>query len=214
MARTKAKPVTVNVLPDDVWKELNSATPTGVALVSTPKQLIELVDAGQIANIPTNRLAPLYIVLDALNKRIVKLLEKIKDKDLKNSGLIQRRTEGQAAGDRGQHRVFSYPGLGELTIQEKRSWQPDPQKLQALLKEKKLWDTATNVIVTTSGDAFQKFLRKHRTELEQMGLELEYVVDMEKVDGLCKAKLITEEELESILNKPDPTYALLPRLEK
>jgi hypothetical protein len=210
----KKKTSTIDVLPDDVLKELQGPAPTDVELVSTPKTLVALIEAGQIAQIPTNRLAPLYIVLDAMKKRIEKLLEKIKDKNEQTAGLQSRRGEGIVCGEKNQHRRFEYPGIGTLEIQEKKNWQPDPDKLVALLKKKKLWATACNVTVNTSGDAFLKHVKAHRKEFEALGVTFTEELDMEKVNGLCMAKLITEEELEEILDKPDPTYSLVPKLEK
>jgi hypothetical protein len=47
-----------------------------------------------------------------------------------------------------------------------------------------------------------------------MGVEIVEEVNSDKVDGLCLAQLISPSELEAILDKPDPTYALLPKLLK
>jgi hypothetical protein len=209
----KKTAVTVEVVSEDVLQDLKG-TGAEVALVSTPKQLIALVEAGEVAVIPTNRLVPLYIVLDAMAKRIAKLLEKIKDKEEKSYGLQMRREEGSPTGDKNQHRLFEYPGLGQLTIQEKRSWRPNPEKLETLLKKKKLWDAAVDLRITTCGDLFQKFLWKNRKQLRDMGVEIVEEVNSDKVDGLCLAQLISPSELEAILDKPDPTYALLPKLLK
>jgi hypothetical protein len=182
---------------------------TEVILASTPRSLIEDVDSGHAGLIPLPRLIPFYVQADRVKKRLEELMKKAKE------GILPRRDEGRVSGDRGQHRVFEFDtlmGRCELTVQEKRSWKPNEEKLVELLHRKKLWDAATNLRVTTSGDAFQKFLRAHRKELKDMGVEIVEELDFSKVDGLCQAKLITTEELEAILDKPEPTYALIPRL--
>lgn len=206
MARSKRKaelPPEVEVIGP------NEDIGTEVTLSSRPASLIELVDRGQTNLIPTDRLVPFYVQADAVAKRIEDLKKKAK------AGIILRREEGEVSGDQNQHRKFEFNtplGRCELTVQEKRSWRPNPEKLESLLKAKNLWDSAVDLVVSTSGDEFQKFLWKHRKELRGMGLVFTEQVNMEKVDGLCKAKLITEAELESILEKPEPAYALIAKL--
>jgi hypothetical protein len=182
---------------------------TEVILTSKPSALVSLIEAGQLDVISTERLVPFYVQADAVKKRIEKLLAKVK------LAIVDRRDEGVPTGDKQQHRLFAYDsplGHCEIQVQEKRSWTPNLEKLTVLLKRKKLWDAATDLRITTSGDAFQKFLRKNSRSLRDMGVEIVEELNHEKVDGLCQAKLITTDELEAILDKPEPTHAVVPKL--
>jgi hypothetical protein len=186
-----------------------SVTDLELVLESKPQEVLKMVREGKTDLIPTRTLNIFYVQADVIAKQAEDLKKRTRDT------VISRRNEGAPAGEKGQHREFAYNtphGRIELTVQERRSWKPNPEKLVALLHEKKLWDQAINLKVLTSGDGFQKFLRKYRKEINALGIVIEEELDDEKVDGLCKAKLITPEELDAILDKPDPTYALVGKL--
>lgn len=102
--------------------------------------------------------------------------------------IVGRRGEGTATGDRLQHREFNYQtpqGDIKLTVQERMNWKPDFEKLEALLKKKDLWETAQ----TTT-------------------------LDMNKVQGLIQAELITPDEMDAISAKPEPSYSLIARFDR
>ena len=178
-----------------------------VDLAAGPPTTIELIDSGQASLVPIEQLVPFYVKGDAITKRIKVLLDNAR------KSLIERRDQAQEkAGDKQQHRVFTFNG-DQLTIQAKGGIVFDMEKLEALLKEKKLYDQATNLSITTSGDKFQKFLRRPvvKKELQAMHITIEAVIDMEKVDGLAKAKLLTVEEIASVTTPKETTYALIPK---
>jgi hypothetical protein len=180
-----------------------------LALDARPASVLTLVRTGQAVQVPTKQLAIFYVQADVIEKAIKKL------KDLSRDSLVARRDEGGATGDKHQHREFRYvtaQGMCQLTVQQRQSWRPNPEKLEALLREKKLWDQVVNLRVVAEGTWFQKFLRQHRAEIAKSGVQILEEMDMEKVDGLCQAKLITSDKLESILDKPEPTWALIPKL--
>lgn len=154
---------------------------TPLTLLSNPANLLYSVRAGNAIRIPTRSLNIFYAHADAIEKLI---------RDLKNKCrgvIIGRRNEGVAVGNRLQHREFRYQtpqGEIQLTIQERLAWKPDPEKLEALLRQKNLWEVAQ----TTS-------------------------LDMSKVEGLCQAQMITPEEMAAVSPEPEPTYALIAKFD-
>lgn len=150
---------------------------TELTLLSNPIDLLDTVRNGRAITVPTKQLNIFYVQADAIEKAI---------KDLKTNCrpvIIGRRKEGTPSGDSLQHREFTYEtpqGIVRLTIQERQAWNPNPEKLEALLKRKNLWELAQ----TTN-------------------------IDMEKVQGLCQAGMITPEEMASVSETVQPNYALI-----
>lgn len=101
--------------------------------------------------------------------------------------IVSRRNEGEPSGSKLQHRTFSYTtpqGDITITVQERLTPKPDTEKLEALLKSKELLEIAQ----TTA-------------------------IDMNKVDGLVQAGLITADEMAGVCDKPEPVYALVAQLD-
>lgn len=149
-------------------------------LMSNPANLLDIVRRGSACIIPTKPLNVFYVMADSIEKAIKDLKEKCRPV------IIGRRNEGEPAGDKGQHRQFCYTtpqGEVTLTVQERITQRPDPEKLETLLKEKSLWEIAQ----TTS-------------------------LDLEKVEGLRLAGMLTAEELASV-STPHTGYALIAHLE-
>jgi hypothetical protein len=180
-------------------------------LSSSPEQVLQLVREGKAELVPTKQLNIFYVRADAAEKFCKDLKEKSRQI------VIERREEGEKSGDKQQHRYFEYgtpQGRVELTVQERRSWTPNPEKLEELLKKKKLWEKVINVTVKGDSPAFITAVKVGRKGFEKIGATVTEEIDVEKVDGLVKAKMISLDELESILDKPDPTYALIGKLKK
>lgn len=153
-----------------------------LALACEPPGLLDTVRKGNATAVPTRQLNLFYVAADTLEKAIKSLKEKCR------GTIIGRRQQGVAVGDKLQHREFRYEtpqGEVVLQIQERITPRPDPHKLEALLKQKDLWQIA----LTTT-------------------------VDPDKVDGLCQAGLITPEEMASISAPPQPVYVLIARVDK
>lgn len=152
-----------------------------LAVSSTPPDLLDIVRTGNAATLPTKQLNCFYVLADSVEKAIKALKEKCRPV------IIARRDEGESVGADNQHREFVYHTMNgdiRLTVQERILQKPDPDKLEALLKSKNLWQSA----LTTT-------------------------LDMDKVDGLSKAGLITAEELVKISDAPKPIYALIAKLD-
>jgi hypothetical protein len=117
---------------------------------------------------------------------ISKAIEELKKKS--RGVIIGRRDEGETAGDQGQHREFRYStpeGEVTLTIQRRQAWTPDVKRLELLLKTKGLWQS----VQTTH-------------------------LDMDKVQGLAQAGIISEEDMQSISTSREPVFALIARMEE
>lgn len=152
-----------------------------LTLLSDPPSLLNTVAAGNAIRIPTMALNIFYVYADAIEK----LIRELKDKC--RGVIIGRRNEGMAVGDKLQHREFTYQtprGDVKLTVQERIAWKPNPEKLEALLRQKNLWELAQ----TTR-------------------------LDIAKVEALCAAEMITPEEMAAISDEPKPTYALIAKFE-
>lgn len=151
-------------------------------LLSSPTNLLDLVRQNKAALLPTKQLTIFYVMCDVIEKGIRKL------KDTCKTVIVGRRDEGTPAGEKLQHREFHYTtlrGAVSLTVQERITQTPDPEKLEALLKTKCLWELA----MTT-------------------------VLDLDKVDGMRQAGMITPEEFAAVSSEPKPVYALIARLGK
>lgn len=160
----------------------SSTDNTELTLSSDPATLLDQVRAGNASLVQTKQLNIFYVYADSIDKAIKDLKEKCK------AIIIGRRSEGTATGDKLQHREFSYqtPQANiKLIIQERTSWTADPEKLEALLRKKNLWESAQ----TTT-------------------------LDMNKVQGLIRAQLITPDELDAISGKPQPTYSLIAKFDR
>jgi hypothetical protein len=150
-------------------------------LFSNPADILSIIRSGQSATVPTKPLNLFYVKADLIEKAVKFLKEKSRPT------IIDRREEGIRTGDHGQHREFQYQtpdGIAKLTVQKRSGWRPDPEKLEALLKKKNLWQTA-----------------------QATG------IDMAKVEGLCQAGLITAQEMESVAADQQPVYVLIPKFE-
>jgi hypothetical protein len=180
-----------------------------LVLSSKPFTVLDMVKNGQADLVSTKQLNIFYVRVDAAEKFVKDLKEKSRQI------VIDRREEGEKTGDKQQHRHFEYAtpqGHVELTVQERRSWAPNEEKLAALLQEKKLWEKASSITIRGDSPAFFQAFKRLRRELEKAGAVISEEIDLERVSGLVKAKLISLEEFESVLDKPDPTYALIGRL--
>jgi hypothetical protein len=113
-----------------------------LSLVSNPANVMRLVLDGQAALVPTQQLNVFYTQADAIEKHVGKLKEKSR------ATIIARRDEGALEGAEGQHRVFTYDtpqGHVELKVQTRQKWNPDPDKLEKLLRRKKLWSRVVDL---------------------------------------------------------------------
>ena len=152
-----------------------------LVLFSTPPNLLDTVRGGRAETLATRPLNIFYAKADSIGKAIKKLKGKCRPL------IIERRNEGTAFGENGQHRQFRYTsedGDITVTVQERMEPKIDITKLEALLKERGLWETAT----TTS-------------------------IDLDKVDGLLRAGIINAADLYAISGKPEATYALIAKIE-
>lgn len=155
---------------------------TELTLSSDPANLLENVRAGNASLVQTRQLNIFYVKADSIEKAIKDLKDKCK------AVIVGRRSEGTPTGEKLQHREFSYQtpqGDIKLTVQERMSWKPDPEKLETLLRKKNLWESAQ----TTT-------------------------LDMNKVGGLIRAQLITPDELAGISGKPEPNYSLIAKFDR
>lgn len=154
---------------------------TELTLLSDPAHLLDTVESGNAERLPTKQLNVFYVQADVIEKAIKALKEKCRPV------IVGRRSQGVPTGENLQHREFTYQtpqGRIKLTIQQRITWKPNPEKLEALLKQKNLWEAAQ----TTT-------------------------LDMDKVQGLCQAQLITPDEMTSISDTPEPTYALIAKFD-
>jgi hypothetical protein len=190
-------------------KAAAKTTDLELVLSSNPAEVMEQVRDGNAELVPTRQLNIFYVLVDVIEKRVKYLKEKARQT------IIDRRNEGEPAGDKNQHREFAYntpQGRVELTIQERNSWRMDVEKMTDFLHQKHLWDTAATITIKGEGPEFRAFVDKYRHKIEFCGASITEELDLDKVDGLCKAKLISLDEFEYLLDKKDPTYALIPKL--
>lgn len=153
-----------------------------LALSCAPSGVLTLVRSGHAAALPTKALNVFYVLADSIEKGIRTL------KEICKPVIIARRDEGKPNGAKNQHREFAYQipgGEATLTVQERMPEEPNPEKLEALLKSKDLWDVSQTTFL-----------------------------DMEKVNGLRQAGLITEEEFTTVCNPSKPTYALIAKFQR
>lgn len=171
--KTKLDPTPAKIAP--------SSDNANLTLLSEPANLLDIVRRGSTGILPTKQLNIFYCMADSI-ERAVKVL-----KDRCRPVIIGRRNEGEPTGSKLQHRTFTYKtpqGDITLTVQERLMPKPNPEKLEALLRAKKLLEIAQ----TTS-------------------------IDMNKVDGLVQAGLITAEEMSGVCDEAKPVYALIAQFE-
>lgn len=149
-----------------------------LALTCSPLEVLNLVRTDHGGILATKLLAVFYAFADSIGKTIEDL--KAKCRPL----IIARRNEGTPTGAEKQHREFVYQipaGEVRLIVQERMMQDIDREKLEALLKARDLWNSATSL-------------------------------DMEKVNSLYDAGILTAEEFSSVSHTPRATYALIAKI--
>lgn len=162
-------------------KLLKAPIELDLMVTSTPANLIDIVRSGNAATLRTKDINVFYTLADYWEKNLKAL------KDGCRPVIISRRDQGEVSGSQSQHRRFAYElpnGDVVLTVQERIIQRPDPEKLEALLRTKNLWEQA----LTTT-------------------------VDPIKVDGMRVAGLITQDEYDSVSESPKAGYALIARFD-
>jgi hypothetical protein len=167
-------------------------------------QLIRLIeDPKAILKVDTPKLAQFFVLADKVVKRIVELNGLVRAELLEH-----RREQGDICGDQNQHRRFIVPGVGTLTIETRLGFALIPDKAEALLRSKGLYDNSVDVSVVGDTRAFYRIIRGMRKELKAAGIDLQESLSYDKLDALCKLGLITPAELTSVLQEKAPQYAV------
>lgn len=162
-------------------KIVNEAEYPDLIVSTKPTNLLKIVRTGNAATLETQDINIFYVLADFFEKRFKALKEQCR------TVIIARREEGKPTGEQQQHREFFYQlptGSAHLTIQERIILKPNPQKLEALLRSKNLYESA-----------------------------LTSTIDPDKVNAMYNAGLITPEEFTSISDAPKPSYALIARFD-
>lgn len=166
------------------------------------KKLIQQIE-DNIKEVATQKLIPFYCRGDAIVKRIKSLMEASRKE------IILRRDEGQAAGDEGQHRLFTFDGLS-LQVQSKGGKRLNVDKAEKRLKKLGIYEECVDLTISEGVENLSKFLRKHRAELKEFGIVVTPVLNEEKIDSLAKLNKIGLEDVAYMYEDKGISYSLVP----
>lgn len=195
-------------------KEVPSETPSQLrypiekALVlpdTSSRQLVEDItkDPSRFAD---ETLGVVFSSVHTVQGRMTKFLEVIKTE------FKRRRQSWETCGDRNQHRKLEVKTeYGDVTVEcQTREGKLTLNVVAAeeFLRKKKLWDDVYDLVIESGADELQKFLKKNRKEVKQMGLEVREVLNEDKLAALVTQQKITPLEFKELHTQADPTYAI------
>jgi hypothetical protein len=150
-------------------------------------------------------LAPIFSSVHTLHARMGKFLDSVKTE------LKLRRESWSKSGDQGQHRLLhcdTQYGPVEIECQTRDTFKLNEERAVKALAAKGLRDDVFDLVIDSGSEELQKFLKKHKKEVQAMGLRLREVFNEDKLAALVKEKKITADEFKAMIDQGSPSYAI------